>query len=192
MARHLPAELKTNKERCWATACSPEAPPRDSVSIEERILWRHVNARHCTRCILEESKTIRFGFSQLCINTTKRHEYVFYFFKRYFQVGSLLQSSRAAALGNSAFFKTCNNSISEENSVHTLPYDTGVRYVLQTIDYVLSIIIPIVRLWRIFVYQGVIEYIFYEFSLRSTSFFNESIHTAIQFCMAIFHLVFYS
>ncbi len=107
MARRLPAELKTNDERCWATACSPEAPPRDSVSIEERILWRHVNARHCTRCILEESKTIRFGFSQLCINDTKRHEYVVYIFKRYFQVGSLLQSSRAAALGNSAFFKTC-------------------------------------------------------------------------------------
>ncbi len=191
MARHLPAELKTNDERCWATACSPEAPPRDSVSIEERILWRHVNARHCTRCILEESDYKIWVFTAL-YKHYKTSWICFYFFKRYFQVGSLLQSSRAAALGNSAFFKTCKKSISEVNSVHTLHYDTGVQYVLQTIlDYVLSII-PIVRLWHIFVYQGVIEYIFYEFSLRSTSVFIESIHTVIQFCMTIVHLVFYS
>lgn len=50
-----PAAPKTSVDRCCAAPCRAAAPPRDSASMVERMLWRHVSARDCTRCILKES-----------------------------------------------------------------------------------------------------------------------------------------
>lgn len=48
-----PAAPKTSVDRCCAAPCRAAAPPRDSPSMVERMLWRHVSARDCTRCILK-------------------------------------------------------------------------------------------------------------------------------------------
>ena len=53
--RYWPAELNTKLARCWATICRPATPPRGSVSMVARMLWRQVRARHCTRCILGQN-----------------------------------------------------------------------------------------------------------------------------------------
>lgn len=57
-----PAAPNTSVDRCCAAPCSAAAPPRDSPSMVERMLWRHVSARDCTRCILGgDSETAQTG-----------------------------------------------------------------------------------------------------------------------------------
>ena len=48
-----PGPLKTSEDRCCAVPCRASAPPSDSTSMTDRMLWRHVRARYCTRCILQ-------------------------------------------------------------------------------------------------------------------------------------------
>lgn len=52
-----PASPNTSWDKCCATSCSAVGPPKDSASMLERMLWRHVRARDCTRCILERTFT---------------------------------------------------------------------------------------------------------------------------------------
>lgn len=52
---------KTSVDRCCATPCRAAAPPRDSASMVERMLWRQVSARDWTRCILKEPRKRHFS-----------------------------------------------------------------------------------------------------------------------------------
>lgn len=49
-----PGAPKTSVDRCCAASCRAAAPPRDSASMVERMLWRQVSALDWTRCILKE------------------------------------------------------------------------------------------------------------------------------------------
>lgn len=52
----LPVLEKTSCERCCASDWSAEAPPRQSTSDTNKMLWRHVKALHCTVFSLKQTK----------------------------------------------------------------------------------------------------------------------------------------
>ncbi len=69
-----PAAPNTSMDRCWAAPCRAVAPPRHSASMVERMLWRHVSARDCTRCILKEWRRGRsISYSSKTLHTRLNH-----------------------------------------------------------------------------------------------------------------------
>lgn len=52
----LPILEKTSCDRCCARDWSAEAPPRQSVSDTNKMLWRHVKALHCTAFSLKQTE----------------------------------------------------------------------------------------------------------------------------------------
>lgn len=126
-----PAAPKTRVDRCCAAACRAAGPPRDSASMVERMLWRHVRARDCTRCILQLRCRLSGHFVQEHINFMWRcmldntkclkriliitqwssredKQWAGYLFIRPLQEGFWWQTSMASVLGNSVFFRTLN------------------------------------------------------------------------------------
>lgn len=102
--KHRPAVPKTRVDRWWAAACRVAAPPRESVSMVETMLWRQVSARDCTRCILNQTT---WG-QNIGMIKEKGEGRESYFFIRFFQEGLWWHMSMASFLGKSVFLRTLN------------------------------------------------------------------------------------